>query len=207
MREPDHPEDIERALKAVSGILAISKCLLLLQYCVPLYFAHRARRPIRPILLCMVGIVINAACWFGALGASFSHDKAGTIARIALWSVGLLTEWLFVYVSVTRKGAVHFELEYYAERMSALTLIMLVSMQITLRQLILTSAPSSCARAGRRRYVRMHSRGSEPDLFVVIGIFESFKVFLSGVAVSINSGEMVVALFCAVLILRCMYCE
>lgn len=41
----------------------------------------------------------------------------------------------------------------------------------------------------------------------VIGLFESFKVFLSGVAANTNTAETLLALTCAVLLLRCMYCK
>lgn len=125
MQEPDHPADIERAVRAVSGIFAASRGLLLVQYLIPLVFAYRARQPLRAIAFNMLGIAISAVCWFGALGTSFGHNKASAIARISLWTVGIAAEWFFTYLSVTMDGGPHFELEYFCERFNALTLIVL----------------------------------------------------------------------------------
>ena len=85
--------DILRALCAASGIFAVSRFILLVQYSQTFRFARQAGRKQIPLVVTMAGIATNMACWLIALIVSFRDTRASSIARLCLWVTGILIEW------------------------------------------------------------------------------------------------------------------
>jgi hypothetical protein len=114
-----------RALKAASATFAISRMILLVQYLVVLYYARKHRRTLKPIFWYLVGLSISAILWWSALAVSFSSTQHAAIARITLWTTGLAFEFVSMGAAAATQPAYKLDLEYWAERFSALTLIVL----------------------------------------------------------------------------------
>lgn len=77
------------------------------------------------VLIVMLGLTASATLWAIGFGLSFSSDRPQSIARISLWSIGLAIEFLATAVSSAHSTALRIELEYWAERFAALTLIII----------------------------------------------------------------------------------
>lgn len=116
-----------RSLTAASGAFAISRTILLIQYLIVLHFArkHQRSRDQKAIYWHIGGLFVSASMWFAALGVSFSDSRATAIARMTLWAVGLVFEFLCMGAAALAQSAHKLDLEYWAERFSALTLIVL----------------------------------------------------------------------------------
>lgn len=117
--------DILRALCAASGIFAVSRFILLVQYSQTFRFARQAGRKQIPLVVTMAGIATNMACWLIALIISFRDTRASSIARLCLWVAGILVEWTATIWGAGSQHAIYMDLSYLCERFAALTLIVL----------------------------------------------------------------------------------
>jgi hypothetical protein len=114
-----------RSIKAASATFAISRMILFVQYLVVLYYARKHRRPLKPIFWHLGGLLISAILWWSALAVSFSTSSEAAVARISLWTTGLAFEFACMGAAAATQPAYKLDLEYWAERFSALTLIVL----------------------------------------------------------------------------------
>lgn len=116
-----------RSLTAASGAFAVSRTILILQYLIVLYFArkHKRTKDQRAIYWHIGGLTASALMWYAAMGVSFHNTTGTAVARICLWATGLLFELLCMVAAAMAQSAHKLDLEYWAERFSALTLIVL----------------------------------------------------------------------------------
>lgn len=119
------PAATQRSFKVASGTFATSRIILLLQYAIVLHFAKKHKRQLAPIYCNMLGCLLSGAFWFTAMGLSFRDSEGVRIARIVLWVVGLAVEFGGMVVAAVVQPGLRLDLEYWAERFSALTLIVL----------------------------------------------------------------------------------
>lgn len=116
---------VRSSLRAVSTIILVLRLLLLARY---LYMYTRARKvqaPLRFIKLVMVGLAMSSLCWTIALATSYSAARSVNIARVSFWVLGLNIETVFTIIAAASSSALLIELEWWAERMAALTLIII----------------------------------------------------------------------------------
>lgn len=64
-------------------------------------------------------------CWTISLGASFSSERSVNIIRICFWVLGLVIETAFTLLAAASSSALLIDLEWWAERFAALTLIVI----------------------------------------------------------------------------------
>lgn len=121
----ESPAATRRSFKVASGVFAASRVVLLCQYLIVLYFARKQRRPCRPIYYNMLGCTLSGLCWFAAVGLSYYDAEAFAISRIVLWALGLVVELAGMIMAAVVQPSINLDLEYWAERFSALTLIVL----------------------------------------------------------------------------------
>ncbi|KAL7008309.1 hypothetical protein EMMF5_002038 [Cystobasidiomycetes sp. EMM_F5] len=115
----------QRSLLAASGVFFVLRILLLLRYAWMYTRAKKAGVARHSVLIVMLGLTASATLWAIGFGLSFSSDRPQSIARISLWSIGLAIEFLATAVSSAHSTALRIELEYWAERFAALTLIII----------------------------------------------------------------------------------
>lgn len=124
--EPASDKPVRVSLQAVSAVYAISRMLMVMQYGRIFIMAHRAKKSTAAIVYSCIGLIVSAACFYGAMGSSFGMVTRGkAIARLTLWSVGLAVEFSGLLLSSTTSKAIYYELEYWAERHAAVVLIVL----------------------------------------------------------------------------------
>lgn len=114
-----------RSLKAASATFAVSRIILIMQYLIVLYYAREHNRDKRPLYWHLGGLIVSASLWFGAFAASFFNTRGTAITRIVLWSAGIVVEFACMATASAVQPDYHLDLEYWAERFSALTLIVL----------------------------------------------------------------------------------
>lgn len=116
-----------RSLMSASGTFAVSRCILLVQYCIVYHYArkHKRTKDQRALYWHIGGTLFSSAMWFSAMAISFVDGKASGIGRIALWTAGLAFEFLCMVAAALTQPAYKLDLEYWAERFSALTLIVI----------------------------------------------------------------------------------
>jgi hypothetical protein len=113
-----------RSLKTASATFATSRLILFVQYAIVFYYAKKNKRETKPIFWHLGGLFVSSMLWFGALAASFHATPSEGIARIALWATGLAFEFLCMAGAASSQSH-KIDLEYWAERFSAVTLIVL----------------------------------------------------------------------------------
>lgn len=114
-----------RSLKAASFVFATSRLILFVQYLIVLHFAKKHKRDKKPIYWHLGGLVVSSFLWYGAFATAFFESQTAGIIRIALWTTGLAFEFFCMAAAAATQPAYRLDLEYWAERFSALTLIVL----------------------------------------------------------------------------------
>lgn len=114
-----------RSLKAASATFATSRLILVIQYLIVLYFAKKNKRDKKPLYWHIGGLLTSACLWYGAFATAFSESQGAGIARLVLWTTGLAFEFSCMAAAAATQPAYRLDLEYWAERFSALTLIVL----------------------------------------------------------------------------------
>jgi hypothetical protein len=114
-----------RCLKAASATFATSRLILFIQYLIVLHFAKKNKRDKKPLYWHLGGLLVSFFLWYGAFAAAFFDSRAAAIVRILLWTTGLAFEFFCMCAAAATQPAYRLDLEYWAERFSALTLIVL----------------------------------------------------------------------------------
>lgn len=114
-----------RSLKAASATFATSRVILFIQYLIVLYFAKKNKRDKKPLYWHLGGLLMSAMLWYGALATAFFESRSAGVVRIVLWTLGLAFEFSCMAAAAATQPAYRLDLEYWAERFSALTLIVL----------------------------------------------------------------------------------
>lgn len=112
-----------RSLKSASAVFATSRMILMVQYVIVLYYAKKHKRDKKPLYWHLGGLATSACLWYGAFAASFFESRGMGVARIVLWTTGLAFEFACMAAAAATQPAYRLDLEYWAERFSALTLI------------------------------------------------------------------------------------
>jgi hypothetical protein len=124
--EAENGDPIRVSLQAVSSVYAISRMILLVQYIRLYIMARRAKKTPQAIVYTALGLVITAGCFYGAVGVStYPITRGKAIARLSLWIVGLVTEFIGLVMSSATSQAIFYVLDYWAERFAAVVLIIL----------------------------------------------------------------------------------
>lgn len=114
-----------RSLKAASFVFATSRLILFVQYLIVLHFAKKHKRDKKPLYWHLGGLLASSFLWYGAFATAFFESPTAGIIRIVLWTTGLAFEFCCMVVAAATQPAYRLDLEYWAERFSALTLIVL----------------------------------------------------------------------------------
>lgn len=114
-----------RSLQAASATFATSRVIVMIQYLIVLYYARKHKRDKKPLYWHIGGLLTSACLWYAAFATSFSESHGAGVARLVLWIAGLAFEFACMAAAAATQPAYRLDLEYWAERFSALTLIVL----------------------------------------------------------------------------------
>lgn len=182
-----------RSLKAASATFATSRLILFVQYLIVLHFAKKNKRDKKPLYWHLGGLLVSSFLWYGAFAAAFFDNQGAAIARLLLWTTGLAFEFFCMSAAAASQPAYRLDLEYWAERFSALTLIVLGEGSAYFLLYLSISADFAL---------------DYPTL--VISLFEAFQTVSIGVGSSAGSGSRTVlagSIFSAIGLYRLLYCE